>query len=97
RVSRVGAFTVGAGYGSDGMLLVSGRTFSKLYGNMPLERSNLGLIRLAPGSDPEEVAAALRYSLPSDEVRVFTRQAMLEHEMDFWLNKTSVGKIFFIG
>jgi putative ABC transport system permease protein len=97
RVTIVGTFTIGTGYGSDGMLLVSGRTFSKLYGNMPLERISLGLIRLAPGADAEAVADALRYDLPSDEVRVLTRQAMIEHEMDFWLNKTSVGKIFFIG
>jgi putative ABC transport system permease protein len=97
RVTIVGTFTIGTGYGSDGMLLVSGQTFSRLYGNMPLSRINLGLIKLAPGSVPAEVADALRSSLPSDEVRVFTRQGMLEHEMDFWLNKTSVGKIFFIG
>jgi putative ABC transport system permease protein len=97
RVTIVGTFTIGAGYGADGMLLMSDRTYSQIYGNMPLNRINLGLVKLAEGADAEQVAAVLRASLPSDEVRVLTRAGLLDHEVDFWLNKTSLGKIFFIG
>jgi putative ABC transport system permease protein len=97
RIKVVGRFTIGTGYGSDGMLIMSDQTFSRILGNAPLDRINLGLIRLQPGADPDQVARALRASLPADEVRVLTHAAMEEQEKDYWLNKTSVGKIFTIG
>jgi putative ABC transport system permease protein len=96
RGTIAGTFTIGAGYGWDGMVLMSAETFSRIYANMPLRQVNLGLIKLTPGADAEEVAAGLRAHLGS-QVWVLTRQAMLERETDFWLNKTSLGKIFFIG
>jgi putative ABC transport system permease protein len=52
---------------------------------------------LTPGADPEEVAANLRAELPGDQVWVLTREGMRDRETDYWLNKTSLGKIFFIG
>ena len=97
RITVVGEFTIGTGYGSDGMLLMSEATFSSLFGGMPLDRINAGLIKLKPNADANAAAEMLRASLPDDEVRVLTRTEMLEREKDFWLNKTSVGKIFFIG
>jgi putative ABC transport system permease protein len=97
RVTIVGTITVGTGYGSDGMLLASARTFSRIFGGYPLSRVSLGLIKLRAGVDPEHAVESLRASLPSDEIRILTRSSMLEHETDFWLNKTSVGKIFFVG
>lgn len=96
-IAVVGEFTIGTGYGSDGALMMSERTFSSLFGGMPLDRINVGLIKLTPGADPTAAATTLRAALPDDEVRVLTRTEMLEREKDFWLNKTSVGKIFFIG
>ena len=97
RGTIAGTFTIGSGYGWDGMVLMSAETFSRIYANMPLNHANLGLIKLTQGADPEEVAANLRAALPSDQIWVLTRQAMLERETDYWLNKTSLGKIFFIG
>jgi putative ABC transport system permease protein len=97
RGTIVGTFTIGSGYGWDGMLVMSATTFSRIYANMPLDHPSLGLIKLTDGADPEEVAANLRADLPSDQVKVLTRKDMRELETDYWLNKTSLGKIFFIG
>jgi len=97
RVSIVGTFTIGTGYGADGMLLVSDSTFRHLFGNMPLSTINLGLVKLEPGTDANEVVSAVRSGLRGDEVRVLTRKDMLERETHFWLYKTSVGMIFLIG
>ena len=93
----VGTFTIGAGYGWDGMVLMSAATYSHIYGNMPLNQVSFGLIRLTPDADPDEVAANLRANMPGDQIRVLTRQGMLDYETDYWLNKTSLGKIFFVG
>jgi putative ABC transport system permease protein len=97
RGTIVGTFTIGSGYGWDGMLLMSATTFSRIYANMPLNHVNLGFIKLSPGTDPDEAATDLRANLPGDQVKVLTRKAMLDLETDYWLNKTSLGKIFFIG
>lgn len=97
RVRIAGKFTIGTGYGADGMILMSERTFSGIMGNRPLDQVSLGLLKLRPGSDANRVAAAIRSYFPDQEVRVLTRQAMEEQELDYWLNKTAVGQIFLIG
>jgi putative ABC transport system permease protein len=97
RATVVGEFTIGTGFGSDGMVLTSDQTFSRLFGNLPLDRVNLGLLRLRPGARADAVAEAIRARFPDEEVRVRTRAQMEEHEKDYWLNKTSVGIIFTLG
>jgi putative ABC transport system permease protein len=104
RVEVVGEFTIGTGYGADGMLVMSEQTFLRVQGNARPDQVNLGLLKLRPGTDPRAVADALRARLRADlppgsgdEVRVLTREEMERQERDFWVHKTSVGKIFYIG
>ncbi len=97
RVRIAGKFTVGTGYGADGMILMSDRTFARIMGDRPLDKVSLGLIKLLAGADADSVAGAIRSYFPDQEVRVLTRQAMEAQELNYWLNKTAVGQIFLIG
>ena len=75
RVTVVGQFTQGGGFAADGVLLASDETFSRINHGWPLDRVNMGLIKLEPGRDPVSTAAALNRRLPED-VRVWTRSAL---------------------
>ena len=57
---------------------------------------SLGLIRLKPGYDPQQVAAALKASLPED-VRVRTAQEFIQFEENYWKVASPVGFIFSLG
>jgi putative ABC transport system permease protein len=90
-----GQFTVGPGFEA-GLAVVSDQTFSGLFGGRPLHRVNLGLVKLRPGADPEEAAAALRRALPED-VRVLTRAQLQAQEQHYWVVSTSTGILFGAG
>jgi putative ABC transport system permease protein len=96
RVRVVGQFTMGTGFGADGAILVSERTFGQLFPARPLEQVSLGLVTLKPGADPDQAAERLRELLPPD-VSVMTRAEISAHERRHWTTKTSVGLIFGMG
>jgi len=96
RVEIAGVYTLGNGFGADGDMLTSDDTFRRLLPyRLPTETS-LGLVRIAPGADPNAVAAELRRILPQD-VQVITRAELNAHERHHWIVKTSVGVIFGFG
>jgi putative ABC transport system permease protein len=99
RVEIVGQFTLGTGFGANGLILVSDTTFGRIARIARTGQVSLGLVRLAPGSsggDAREVARRLQAVLPED-VQVMTRTEVCDHERDHWLNRTSIGLIFFFG
>jgi putative ABC transport system permease protein len=67
--------------------------FFHLFAPRPADIVNLGLITLTPGADPQKTAEALGKALP-DDVQIFTRSALTEHEDTYWTTRTSVGLIF---
>jgi len=96
QVHIVGEFSLGTGFTADGALITSEATLHRL---LPIRKPttvSLGLIRLEPGADPDQVATALREVLPRD-VRVLTRENINANERHHWMIKTSVGVIFGFG
>ena len=92
----VGHFELGVGFLADGAFIASDDTFSRLFGSESLDRPNLGLLRLKPGSDPDVVAEKLRASLPGD-VRVVTRDELNAYQTEHWVSNTAAGNIFGLG
>jgi putative ABC transport system permease protein len=88
----VGDFKIGPGF-ETGLIVVSDQTFSRLYGGWPLDRVNLGLVKLRPGADRQKVAERLSSLLPPD-VRVWTRSQIEKKEETYWVVNTSTGVIF---
>jgi putative ABC transport system permease protein len=95
-VHVTGDFALGTGFSADGALLASNATFFRLLPFRKPGEISLGLVRLAPGTDPDAVAAELRSILPRD-VHVMTRDEIAAHERRHWMTKTSVGIIFGLG
>jgi putative ABC transport system permease protein len=62
----------------------------------PLSVVDLGIVRVAPGADPQIVKRRLNEMLP-DDVRVFTRQEFRDAETTFWRTSTPIGYIFGMG
>jgi len=102
-VEVVGQFTIGTGYGADGMVLTSDRTYARLVSSRALEQPALGLIKLKPeardraAAVKKDLARALYTAHPRDEVRIFTRHEIDERERYYWMHRTSVGVIFQMG
>ena len=97
KVQIDGLVTLGPSFGADGNLLTSDLTFRKLTGQTQDNGGiELGLIRLSPGTDAEQMAAALSDALPND-VRVLTKQGFLDFEQNYWRSGTTIGFIFNLG
>ena len=96
RVRVAGLIGLGASFGADGNLLTSSETFLDLIPNTPSGSIEVGLVRLKPGSDPEQVAQSLQSQLP-DDVTVLTKQGFIDFEQNYWRTSTSIGFIFTLG
>ncbi|KAB8331515.1 FtsX-like permease family protein [Scytonema tolypothrichoides VB-61278] len=91
-----GLFSLGASFGTDGVLMTSDQSFLRLFPRRDAGSVSLGLIDIQPGQDPVQVAKALRSHLPRD-VKVFTTAQFIEEEMDFWRKESPIGTIFSLG
>ncbi len=96
RVRVAGLIGLGASFGADGNLLTSSETFLDLMPNTPSGSIEVGLVRLKPGSDAEQVAQRLQSQLP-DDVTVLTKQGFIDFEQNYWRTSTSIGFIFTLG
>ncbi|WP_019501490.1 ABC transporter permease DevC [Pseudanabaena sp. PCC 6802] len=91
-----GQFTLGGGMSADGSLIMSDQNFRRYFNPSPLNRINMGLIKLKPGADATQIASVLRKLLPPD-VAVLTQQQIIQRDSDFWVELSSTGFIFGMG
>ena len=82
RVRVAGLVSLGTSFGADGNLLTSTETFLDLMPQKPLGAIEVGLVRLKPGTDPEQVVSRLRQRLPKD-VSVLTKQGFIDFEQNY--------------
>jgi putative ABC transport system permease protein len=95
QVQVAGLFDFGATFMADGNVVMSDDDFVRVTGR-PKEMVQIGLVRLQPGSDPEQVRSALTAALPPN-VLVLTRLEFVEKEREFWRKNTAIGFIFGFG
>lgn len=91
-----GLFQLGASFGADANVMISDQTFLRLFPRREASSVSLGLIQLQPGSDPQQVATALRTHLPND-VRVLTSAEYIQFEENYWKTESPIGFIFSLG
>ena len=96
RLRVAGLVSLGTSFGADGNLLTSTETFLDLMPQKPPGAIEVGLVRLKPGADPEQVVSRLRQRLPKD-VSVLTKQGFIDFEQNYWKSSTSIGFIFTLG
>ncbi len=101
RARVVGTFRLGTDFANEGNIMMSARNFLK-YFSSPASREarlgkvELGIVHLAPGTVAASAVAALRRVLPRD-VTIYTKQAYLEHERQYWRKHTPIGAVFGLG
>ncbi|MGF1934235.1 MAG: ABC transporter permease DevC [Nostoc sp. ChiQUE02] len=93
RVKIGGLFKLGPSFGVDGNLIVSSSTFLRIFQDRPVQKIDIGLIKLKPGVNPQKVLADLSAKLPKD-VRVITRKDFIALEKAYWSLRTPIGFVF---
>lgn len=91
-----GLFQMGASFGADGTLISSDQNFLLQFPRRQAGSINLGLIRLEPNANPDQVVAALGDHLPED-VQVLTLEQFIAFETAYWQVRSPVGFIFGLG
>lgn len=91
-----GLFSLGASFGTDGILITSDQNFLMLFPRRDAGSISLGLIHVKPDADSQVVAKALRQHLPND-VEVMTMAEFIEEELKYWQTQSPVGFIFTLG
>ena len=98
KVDIVGKFALGPDFVSDGTVMMSPTTFAKVMhgaaGKPP--GVELGVVKLAPGAEPDTVLKALRKAMPAS-IAVMTKDQLIAFERTFQADVSSAGPIFAIG
>lgn len=89
-------FSLGTTFSADGNLIMSDQNFRRYFTPRPLDRINLGLIKLKPNADANRTVKAIRRIVPAD-VMALTKQQIIDRDQKFWINTTSTGFIFTMG
>jgi putative ABC transport system permease protein len=96
RVTVVGLYELGTGFGVNGRVITSDSNFLRIIRDRKAHMIDIGLVKLKPGADPDQVQARLAARL-SPEVRVLTRARFAQDEQAYWLKNSPVGFIFNLG
>lgn len=99
RVTVGGLFKLGASFGADGNLITSDINFLRLFGQRKIGQLDVGVIRLKPGADREQVLNRLEATLQEStkDVRVLSKEGFVEFERSYWASSTAIGFIFTLG
>jgi putative ABC transport system permease protein len=97
-VNIAGSFALGPDFVSDGTLMMSPQTLARLIGasGAAPPQIELGVLKLAPGTDPAMVKNALAAALPAG-IAVMTKDQLIAFERAFQAAVSSAGPIFAIG
>ncbi len=91
-------FKVGASFAADGTLMTSDQNFLRLFSKQDSGSVNLGLVRLEPGYETEEVAEKLKYHFRNTEdIKILTKEEFIKFEKAYWETNTPIGFIFALG
>ncbi len=96
-ISVGGLFKLGSSFGADGHLMTSQDNYLRLLPRQSQSNVNIGLLKVKPGYDPQQVAATLTAYLSKLDVRVATKNDFTEFERSYWSTATPIGFIFNIG
>lgn len=102
RIKIIDSIKIGTDFANDGNILVSTDTFARCFpfrsNGDPLAQVDFGLIKLRPEfrENAEQIAGELT-QLDPEHWKVFTKDAFIQTEVDFWNEQTPIGLIFQVG
>jgi len=93
-----GLFSLGSSFGADGTIISSDLNFFRLYPNRSKGLIDVGIIQLKPGVDANQMATLIREELTAGgDVQVFTKEELINYELNYWQTSTNIGFIFGLG
>jgi putative ABC transport system permease protein len=93
-----GLFSLGSSFGADGTIISSDLNFFRLYPNRSKGLIDVGIIQLKPGVDANQMATLIREELAAGgDVQVFTKEELINYELNYWQTSTNIGFIFGLG
>lgn len=96
RIEVIGLFQLGTSFGVNGNLITSDINFLRIFKRRQVGLIDVGVIKLEPNADVQQVLANLREFLPND-VQVLTKEEFADKEKSYWNTSTPVGYIFALG
>jgi putative ABC transport system permease protein len=100
RVRVAGLFSMGASFGADGNLITSDLNFLRIFKQKrQMGQIDLGVIKLKPGTDAQKILAELKRNIQDQtrDVRILTKQELVDFEQNYWKGSTAIGFIFTLG
>lgn len=91
-----GLVEVGASFTTDGVLMTSDQNFLRLFGRREAGTVTLGVVKVEPGLDPEQVVTALNAQLPAD-VQALTKEGFVEFEKNYVRTNSAISFVFSLG
>ena len=92
----VGVFEMGSAMRWDGVTIMSDQAFFEYFAFRNASQVDLGLLKLAPGVDPEKVQRELQAALGED-VAIRTKEEMEDLIRVYWGQTKAIGKVFSAG
>jgi putative ABC transport system permease protein len=96
KITVAGLFQLGTSFGSDGNLITSHLNFQRIFSNRKKGIIDIGFIKLKPDANLEYFGKKLKQYLPKD-VKILSKQELIEFEKNYWQTSTAIGFIFNLG
>jgi putative ABC transport system permease protein len=96
-ISFEGLFRLGASFGSEGSIIVSDQTLFAIAPKANPATPNLGIIRVLPGYNPEDVARRISAVVAGEDVIVMTTQQFITKSRSFLAKESPIAYIFSFG
>lgn len=95
KIKVIGLFELGTSFGIDGTLITSDLNFRRMQ-NRDEGAIDIGVLKLAPGANVEDVHRRLAAILPND-VQVLDKRQFVNREIRYWATVTPIGFVFAFG
>jgi putative ABC transport system permease protein len=96
RIRVGGLFTLGASFGADGNIVTSDLNFLRLFPKRQEGLIDIGIVKLQPETNVDEVIKNLKQRLPNDVI-FFSKEEFITFEKSYWQTGTAIGFIFALG
>lgn len=101
QVTVVGNYSLGTDFAAgNGNLIMSDQNFLRYFADRGPEKDprslgtvDIGLIRVAPGTNVEALVTAMREQLPND-IAILSKQGFIDQERIYWRDNTTIGFVF---
>jgi len=97
RVRVGGLFKLGSSFGADGNIITSDVTNAKIFPKLNQSVIDIGVIKLKADADLKQVIKTIKEKLNLGDVKIFSKQELIDFEISYWQNGTAIGFIFTLG